>query len=130
MHTLEWKLDATNDVWLGGIKSTEEVTFELVFTSGEDPQVNVQGDYNGLAYDAGLCTISQSSSASDTRFWDMEASDAYYTCTNPYCDEDPEEGSTETQQDWEAYVTDDDPYNPMCVPFEEDSPNDVSTHFH
>lgn len=47
----------------------------------------------------------------------MEASDAYYTCDNAYCENFPEEGSTETQQDWEAYVTDDDPYNPMCTPF-------------
>lgn len=58
VHTLTWLLNSDEDEWLGGIKSTEEVTFELVFTSTQDPQVNVQGDYSGLAYDAGLCTIS------------------------------------------------------------------------
>jgi hypothetical protein len=100
VHTLEYKLDAATKKWLGGIKSTEEVTFELVFTSGSDPQVNVQSASSGLAYDSGLCTISQSATASDTRFWDMVAEDAYYQCDDPYCTNFPIQGSTETSQDW------------------------------
>jgi hypothetical protein len=38
VHELAFLKDsATNKIWQGGIKSTEEVTFELVFTSGSDP---------------------------------------------------------------------------------------------
>jgi hypothetical protein len=81
-------------------------------------------DFDGIAYDSGLCTISQSATASDTRFWDMEAADIYYTCSDPSCDANPEVG-TETSQDWFAYMVDDDPYNPFCTPFEADD-GDVS----
>ncbi len=56
----------------------------------------------------------------------MTAEDAYYQCTDASCAAFPVQGSTETSQDWEPYVTDDDPYSPMCTPFEYDSPINVS----
>jgi hypothetical protein len=51
----------------------------------------------------------------------MEAEDAYYQCDDAFCTNEPIEGSTETSQDWEAYLTDDDPYNPFCTEFETSS---------
>ena len=56
----------------------------------------------------------------------MTAEDAYYQCDDAFCTNEPTEGSTETSQDWEAYMIDDDPYNPLCTPFEHSNTDNVS----
>ena len=51
---------------IADIKSTEEVTFEMSFSSVNNPAVNVK---ERMAEDSGKCIISLSSTCQDCRFW-------------------------------------------------------------
>lgn len=102
MHTLK-----------ANIKPTEEVTFEMAFTSVNNPATNVK---ERIAEDSGKCIIKLPSTAADKRFWTMTADDAYYKCADYICKNDVYTISTETTKDWFAYQLDFDAYNPFCVP--------------
>ena len=51
-------------VLVDDIKSTDLISFELAFTSQNDPFVD---RVNAIAYDSGLCNLAIN--AADTRFW-------------------------------------------------------------
>ena len=102
MHTLK-----------ANIKATEEVTFEIAFTSLNNPPTNVK---ERIAEDSGKCIIKLPSTATDKRFWTMTADDAYYKCADYICAGGVYTISTETTKDWFTYQLDYDAYNPFCVP--------------
>jgi len=82
------------------IKPTEDVTFEMAFTSINNPATNVK---DRIAEDSGKCIIKLPSTATDKRFWTMTADDAYYKCADYTCKDGVYTISTETTKDWFTY---------------------------
>ena len=123
----EWKVNVqtvvdedTGGQWIqfvhelkANIKATEEVTFEMAFTSLSNPATDVK---ERIAEDSGKCVIKLPSTATDKRFWTMTADDAYYKCADYICKDGIKTISTETTKDWFIYRFDNDAYNPFCNP--------------
>ena len=99
MHTLK-----------ADIKSTDQVQFEIAFTSEGDPWTD---RVNLLSEDSGICSISIN--ASDNRFWVMSTTDQYYQCSAQTCASTPT-ANPDSVNDWVAYITDDDPDDLFCTP--------------
>ena len=97
--------------------------FDLAFGTDYDPWVDPKGI---KIEDSGRCTVARSTL--DTRFWTQTASDFFYTCNNYACTNSAAvttfrsglaadySASQDSQSDWTAPVTDDDPDNPFCKP--------------
>ena len=91
------------------IASTDEVSFELSFTSAGDPWTDRK---NIIAEDSGMCSISISSS--DSRFWVQTATDQYYQCADQACSTINAAATTDSTIDWEVFGLDDDADEPFC----------------
>jgi len=90
-HTYDWRISVqtiydmdTGFEWLqvehnieANFMATDQVEFELAFRTSTDPFID---NTALIALDAGICKMRRSTS--DTRFWVLEASDTYYTCTD------------------------------------------------
>jgi hypothetical protein len=104
--------------YVGPLKATQEIRFELVFQSKSDPFV----DRKVLEADSAVCKMVRNTL--DTRFWTLTTTDGYYKCDTETCGTllaqsfpDPSKVQTDTTNNWTLPIKDDDPDNPMCVPY-------------
>ena len=103
------------------IKATDEVSFEIAFTTASDSWTNKQL----MAEDSMVCKMTQSTQ--NTALWTQTAEDKYYFCTG---DSDcyftavrsptyTFEGASDAADalDWTIPLEDDDEDNPYCTPY-------------
>ena len=95
---------------------TDEVTFELIFTSMSDPFTDRA---NIIAYDSGTCKMVVNTT--DDRYWTQTSIDQYYKCTEQGCSSADPVVAQETQFDWENHLDDDDDSSPFCTRAASDS---------
>ena len=95
------------------IKQTDLISFELGFTSQNDPWIDRQ---NVIAYDSAVCKLA--TNAADDRFWIQTAEDKLYTCADQTCLTGTQTWASDTTNDWKAGVNweeDDDKDSPFCT---------------
>ena len=103
------------------IKSTDQVTFEIAYTTELDPWTNK----TIMSDDGVICKVVQSTQ--NTVLWDQTSEDIYYKCTNAYnCYHQAIGGGTlvqlfeqgaddSTGANWTNPLLDDDTDNPYCT---------------
>ena len=108
------------------ILPTDEVSFEIAFTTQNDPWTNK----STIAEDSAVCKMTRSTQ--NTKLWTQTSEDKYYTCattsdckliindtTNTF------EGNADgTGNDWTNPLADDDEESPYCTP-----PDDSTSEF-
>ena len=107
------------------IQATDEITFEIAFTTENDPWTNKQI----IAEDGAVCKMVKNT---QDDFWTGTSEDKYYNCTsNTTCvnlvkadgDNAFSANADGQQNDWENPYDDDDEDNPFCTPHSTDPDN-------
>ena len=116
------------------IRPTDQITFEVAFTSSTDPWINKEK----IAEDVAICKMTRNSQK--TQFWTQTAEDKYNSCTTAPNDKQPilyaVEQNTSThgtftvnsdgaKLDWKVPLADDAESSPYCTPYSS-SPSDFA----